>query len=130
MGGKVGDTAPALAVETISGSTFSLPAGKPAIAFFMTVACGSCVEESVALGRIERSFGDRVAILAVDMNPSEPVEYLKDFARSVGDPGYVFAIDARGDLMKAFEARALDTTVVVDESGESSTETRFPVTSG
>ena len=40
VGAKVGDTAPALAVETISGSTFSLSADKPAIVFFMTVACG------------------------------------------------------------------------------------------
>lgn len=118
VGGKVGDQAPALAVETISGSTFSLPTDKPVIVFFMTVGCGSCVEESVALGRVERSFGDRVAILAVDMNPSEPVEYLKEFARSVGDPGYAFAIDARGDLTKAFQATALDTTVVIDGSGE------------
>src|SRR5207253_560983 len=60
-GAEVGQAVPALSVKTISGSTFSLPAGKPAVVFFMTGECGSCIAGAKALDAVERQYGDRVA---------------------------------------------------------------------
>lgn len=113
----VGGQAPAFSVTTLSGATFSFPTGKPTVLFFLAGWCGSCVPEAQALGRIQRDLGDRVAILAVSIDPSETPDTLREFIRAAGSPQYPFAIDAEGTLMRAFNARSLDTTVIAGPTG-------------
>lgn len=106
-----------LSVKTISGSTFSLPAGKPTVLFFMTGECTSCIEGARALDTIERQYGDRLAVLAVDMDPGATTAAVRAFAEAAGSPHYSFARDPDGRMVGAFGVRALDTVVIIDADG-------------
>lgn len=116
-GAAVGEMAPAFFVTTVGGTSFTLPAQKPAVLFFMAGWCSTCIPEAEALDRIERSVGDRVAILAVDADPADSLASLEQFIALVGSPRYGFAQDRDGRLVAAFDVHALDTTVVVDAAG-------------
>ncbi len=106
-----------LSVRTISGSTFNLPAGKPAVLFFMTGECASCIEGARTLDGIERQYGDGLAVLAVDMDPGATTAAVRAFAQAAGNPRFDFARDPDGRMVSAFAVRALDTVVVTDANG-------------
>lgn len=116
-GGRVGDTAPQFTTGTTTGTTFALPAGKPAVVFFMAGWCGSCFPEAQALAAVNKQMGDKVAILAVSPDPSDSIGALKDFAKQAG-ASYGFAHDNTGALAQALGVRSLDTTVVTDSAGK------------
>ena len=115
-GSVMGDQAPAFTATTTTGTSFSLPAGKPAVLFFMAGWCASCIPEATALENIRQDYGDRVAILGVDADPSDSLRSLRGFRDVVG-AGYGFVFDRDGTLTQALRARSLDTTVVVDAAG-------------
>jgi peroxiredoxin len=112
-GFRVGDQGPAFHTATTAGSTFALPAGKPAVVFFMATGC---TDEIAPLGRLERDFGGRVAVLGVDPDPSDSPAALRALGQRVGE-SYGFVHDSQGVLAAAFGAQSLDTTVVVDAGG-------------
>lgn len=117
QGGRdVGDPAPEFSTPTTSGTDFSLPAGKPAVLFFMAGWCATCYPEAMALARINSEYGDQVAILAVSVDPSDSIDALRRFASQTGAQ-YGFVHDKDGSLTRALGVQALDTTVVVDGSG-------------
>jgi peroxiredoxin len=113
-GFEVGDRAPSFSVVTSAGSTFSLPARKPAGVFFMAGWCGTCIPEAQALAAIDKEFGDRVAIVAVSADPTDSPAALRRFADAAR---YGFAHDKDGTLATAVGVRSLDMTVVVDSEG-------------
>lgn len=115
--GKAGPSPAVLSVKTISGSAFSVPAGKPTVLFFMTGECASCIEGARALDTIERQYGDRLAVLAVDMDPGATTAAVQAFAEAAGSPRYSFARDPDGRMVGAFAVRALDTVVITDAGG-------------
>lgn len=112
-----GEVGAGFSVVTTGGASFAVPAGRPTVLFFMTTeGCASCAEEAGALEAVARRWGDRAAILAVEMVPGTPVEYVDAFAEFMGGLRYPFAVDD-GQLVRRFGARALDTTVVLDGQG-------------
>jgi thiol-disulfide isomerase/thioredoxin len=120
-GAAVGHPSPTVTVPTLAGGAFRLPAGRPAVVYFMAAWCESCQAEAQALGQLHQRVGDRVAVLAVDADPGDLPAQTQAFFRiigiDVGGPGYQVARDHDGLLVRAFAAQALDTTVVVDPSG-------------
>lgn len=121
LGATVGHPSPTVTVPTLAGGAFRLPAGRPTVVYFMAAWCESCQAEAQALGQLQERVGDRVAILAVDADPSDLPAQTQAFFRiigiGVGRPGYQVARDHDGLLARAFAVQALDTTVVVDPSG-------------
>lgn len=104
-------------VATTDGGTFAVPAGRPTVLFFLTTeGCASCIEEGGALNAIAERWGDRAAILGVEMVPGTPTEYIEYFAEYMGGLRYPIAVDD-GQLVRRFGARTLDTTVVLDGQG-------------
>jgi thiol-disulfide isomerase/thioredoxin len=116
-GAAVGKPSPTIAWPTLAGRTFRLPAGRPVVVYFMAAWCSDCQPEAQALGQLQRQFGDRVAIVAVDADPSDLESQTRAFFHTAGDPGYAIARDQNGRLAGAFAVRALDTTVVVNPAG-------------
>lgn len=116
-GAAVGEPSPTIAWPTLGGGVFRLPAGQPAVVYFMAAWCESCQPEAQALGQLQRQLGDRVAILVVDVDPVDLPSQTRAFFHTAGDPGYAIARDQNGRLAGAFAVRALDTTVVIDASG-------------
>lgn len=116
-GEAVGDDAPAFEVRTTAGSSFELPAGKPAVLFFMAGWCATCIPEAKALESIKQDLGDGVAILAVSSDPTDSLTAISAFAEEAG-ASYGFIHDSDGTLGQALGVRALDTTVVIDADGQ------------
>jgi thiol-disulfide isomerase/thioredoxin len=116
-GAAVGKPSPTIAWPTLAGGTFRLPAGRPAVVYFMAAWCSDCQPEAQALGQLQRQLGDRVAILAVDADPSDLESRTRAFFHTAGDPGYAIARDQNGRLAGAFAVRVLDTTMVVNPAG-------------
>lgn len=116
---KAGPPAPDFTVPTLDGGTFTLSEqrGKPVILFAMAYWCGTCVPEARALAQLRREYGDRLVIVALDLDPSSTPALLSRFRQFAGNPDYVWAFDRRGEVTQRYRIRALDTTIVVDPSG-------------
>ncbi len=112
--GEAGGRVAAFTAQDIDGRTVRVRKGKPGALFFFAGWCGSCVPEATALDRVQRELGARVAITAIDSDPSDAIESIRQFQQQVGSPRYPFVWDSSGDLGTQFAVRALDTTIVYD----------------
>lgn len=109
-------TGSAVSVKALDGSALTLPTGKPTVIYFFTASCGPCAAgvKNVASG-LSKSPG--ATAVAVDLDPNEPTDVLKQFMGSVGNPPLTFVRDD-GTLLKQFNVDALGLTVVLDPSGK------------
>jgi len=97
------------------------------IVFFMAYWCGTCVPEARALGRLYQEYGaDRLSIVAVDVDPNSTPESLRVFADMAGNPGYTWAFDTGNQVLKTYQVRSLDTTVIINPAGEIVYRDGFP----
>lgn len=115
-GGEVGDTSPRFSLATTAG-TFAVPTGKPTALLFIASDCPSCIAPAVTLNRIERQLGDRVAVVGIDINPTDTDADLRSFIEKAGNPRYGFAVDRDGGLTTGFGIRAQATVVFTDGAG-------------
>ena len=115
-----GPPAPDFSVPTLNGGTFRLSdhRGKPVVIFFMAYWCGTCVPEARALAQLHQKFGDRVTIVALDVDPSSTPERLQGFRAWVGEPDYIWAFDEENRVARAYKVRSLDSTVIINQTGE------------
>ncbi|MGH9286625.1 MAG: TlpA family protein disulfide reductase, partial [Acidimicrobiales bacterium] len=117
-GAAVGKAAPRYSVTTLAGSTFTVPAGKPAAVWFTADGCRSCIPKAKALDKIKGDAGDRIAILGVDINPTDTESDFRGWIKEVGDPRFDFAMDKNGALVLAWGVRETSTVVIVDAAGK------------
>ena len=115
-----GPPAPDFTVPMLNGGTFTLSEqqGKPVILFAMAYWCGTCVPEAQALAELHRKYGDRLSIIALDVDPSSTSETLQQFREWAGEPDYVWAFDEDNRVAHAYQIRALDTTIIINQAGE------------
>ncbi len=115
-----GPPAPDFTVSTLEGGTFTLSEqrGKPVILFAMAYWCGACVPEAQALAELYQKYGDRVSIIALDVDPSSTPESLQKFREWAGGADYVWAFDEGNRVVQAYSIRALDTTIIISQAGE------------
>ncbi len=118
-GTNVGDTAPDFTVPTLDGNTFTLSEqhGKPVIVYFMAYWCGSCIPEAQALAQLQQEYGDKVSIVALDVDPSSTPEALNQFKRATGDGAFVWAFDRGQRVATGYQVRSLETTYVLNGAG-------------
>lgn len=115
-----GPREPNLSLLTIDGQRFSLAEqrGRPVVLYFMASWCTSCLPEAQALARVYQEYRNRgLQVLAVDVESDDTTTELARFQRLVPNGDYLWAIDTVGDAVRAFQVRALDTTVVIDPEG-------------
>ncbi len=112
--------APDFTVTTLKGGTFTLSGhrGKPVILFTMAYWCGTCIPEAKVLGKLHQEYGDKLIILALDVDPSSTPELLQKFRRHAGEPDYVWAFDKGNRVATAYRVRALDTTFIMNKTGQ------------
>jgi cytochrome c biogenesis protein CcmG/thiol:disulfide interchange protein DsbE len=72
----VGDTLPAMKLQTLNGDWIDLQQlkGKPTLLNFWFAKCSPCIEEMPALGSIKSSFGDRIQFISVTYESSVTVK--------------------------------------------------------
>lgn len=127
-----GPPAPDFTVPTLDGSTFTLSEhrGQLVVLFAMAYWCGTCIPEARALARIQQEFGDRVAIVALDVDPSSTPEALARFRQQAGNPDYVWAFDSGSRVTQAYRIRSLDTTFIINQAGEIVYSDAYPTSYG
>lgn len=114
---KEGNKAPDFTATLIDGKTVKLSdlKGKPTLINFWATWCGPCVGEMSAFQRLEKDYGDKINILAV--NSGEDADTVKDFIKS---NNYTFpvALDENYDIATLYPTNGIPYTVVVDANGK------------
>lgn len=128
VGANLGEVAPDFSVPTLGGGEYTLAAfdGKPRVLFAMAYWCTTCLPEARALAQLELDFGDRISILALDVDPSSTPTALAQFKAAVGDPDYVWAFDAGQQVTNLYQIAALDTTLILDQNGQVAYRDAYP----
>lgn len=118
-GSDVDDIAPDFSVPTLDGKTFVLSEnqGKPTIILFMAYWCGNCIPEARALAQLQKEYGDRINIIALDIDTSSTAESLEQFKQAAGNGVYVWAFDPDFEVASSYQVNALDTTLILDAKG-------------
>lgn len=123
VGSRPGQRAPQATVVTAAGEKVSLtdPPGRVAVVSFMSPDCPSCAKEVPALREVAESFdAATVTVMIVDVSgaPSEQFPSVIDRYRELGGGDrLLYSFDPEYEAVRAYDVRALGTTVVVDADG-------------
>jgi thiol-disulfide isomerase/thioredoxin len=111
-----GGAAPALALRDLAGREHRLAdyRGKVVVVNFWATWCEPCVREMPSLERLQARMGGRVAVLAV--NYAEGEGRIGDFLAK-HPAALTVLLDRDTAVAKAWMARVLPTTFIVDPSG-------------
>ncbi|MBI2917342.1 MAG: TlpA family protein disulfide reductase [Chloroflexi bacterium] len=115
-----GQPAPDFTVTTLDGSDFTLSEyrGKVVIMYAMAAWCPSCIPEAKALARIFREYRGRgVEVLVLDVDTRETGQHLRQFKDFVQGGEHYWALDEGNRWALAYEIKALDSTIIVDQQG-------------
>lgn len=107
-GSGIGERASGFSVTTTSGSSFTFPTGKPTAQLFIASDCPTCIAPAITLNRLERELGDRVAVLGININPTDTPADLAGFGEAAGNPRHGFAIDRYGQLVDEVATEAAE----------------------
>lgn len=106
----------AFTATTLSGDQVDVPGRKPSVIFFFSSSCGSCGPGARALAEAQASTPD-VNYIAVDIDPSESVEVVREFLTANHASTLAYARDTDATLTRAYQVTQLSTAVVLDASG-------------
>lgn len=113
---EVGNEAPAFEVDTLSGGTFQVPSGRPAVLSFVNL-CPSCIPATRQIGALQQRF-EGLDVLAIASDPSADQVTLEEFMRQAGSPAFELALDPDSTLTQRFDAFSMGANVtIVDGSG-------------
>lgn len=114
---KEGNKAPDFTATLLDGTTVKLSdlKGKPVLINFWATWCGPCVGEMPAFQRLEKDYGDKIGLIAV--NAGEDTDTVKDFITS---NNYTFpvALDENYEIASLYPTNGIPYTVVVDANGK------------
>ena len=107
-------------VPTLDNSSFTLSQqrGKPVVLYFMAYWCPTCIPEASALGKLKAAYGERLGVVALDVDPSSKPTLLADFRKTAGNPGYTFAFDTEDRVARQFGVQSLETTIIIGPAGD------------
>ena len=115
-GTRTGDAAPNFGLETMCGETVTLEElrGKPVLINFWATWCGPCRAEMPELERLHQRLGDRLVVLAVDVDES-PAQ-VTAFAAELGVT-FTMVLDRGTKVFDRYRLLGLPSTYVVDAQG-------------
>lgn len=113
---EVGRPAPDFTLETLDGGTLSLSEleGKAIIINFWTTWCPECKDELPALEAFYRRYGDRIALLGVNMRETEGL--VRPFVERYGVT-YTILLDRFERVSKAYQVTGVPETWLIDAKG-------------
>lgn len=113
---EVGAAAPDFTAALVDGGTFQLSGqeGKAVLLNFWATWCGPCVGEMPAFTRLVETYGDQLALLAV--NCSEAETTVTDFLEK---NGYTFpvALDPDGAIAALYPTDGIPYTLIIAPDG-------------
>jgi cytochrome oxidase Cu insertion factor (SCO1/SenC/PrrC family) len=105
-----------LSVKTITGASLTIPTGKPAVVFFYSVNCASCIAGAKNAGAALAKAEPGVTVISVDIDPQESNKDIHQFMTTIGNPAFTLVRDD-GTLQRRYNATALGTAVVLNGAG-------------
>lgn len=113
---EVGLAAPDFTATLVDGSSFTLSEqqGKVVLLNFWATWCGPCVREMPAFTRLVDTYGDQLALLAVNSGESE--QTVQDF---LDEKGYAFPVAADPDwaVGELYPTDSIPYTVIIAPDG-------------
>jgi len=116
---KPSDAAPDFSLQDFSGKTVSLSdfAGKPLVINSWAAWCPFCRKELVDFGTVQKEFGDKVIIIAVDR--AETRDIAKKYTDELGVTGeMVFLLDPSDSFYQSIGGFSMPETVFVGSNGD------------
>jgi peroxiredoxin len=116
---KVGQKLPDFTLQTTEGNEVSLhPVEKPTALFFMAAWCTSCKQEEHNLKQVHETFGDKVRLISIDMDPDrDSMQDLQQFKEQYGGE-WTHTMGTK-ELIQTYRLTSLDTTYIIDQDGMS-----------
>lgn len=105
-------TLPDLEGKSVTLSSFK--DASPVLLVFWATWCPYCIEEMPELVRLQNKYGDRLKVLAIDVQESRP--RVASFVSSRGITLTVL-LDEEGDVSRAYGVMGVPTLVVVGKDG-------------
>ena len=112
----VGYPAPDFTALTLDGGTLRLRdlRGRPVLLNFWATWCEPCRVEMPALQRVHEAYGDRVAIVGVNLQ--EPADVVRTFVEGYGYT-WTFVLDPDFSIADRYRIRPIPTSVFIDADG-------------
>ncbi|MFI8909074.1 mercury transporter [Streptomyces albidoflavus] len=105
-------------ITTIGHEKITVPGTKPTALFFFSVGCGECAGGAKSLAAAGKALNGKANAVAVDMDPSESPQTIRQFLTSIKAPHLPAAIDTGAALSQKYKVAALSTLIVVDPAGK------------
>lgn len=115
----VGQRAPAAALELLDGERVQLAdllGKKPVYLKFWDTWCVPCREQMPHLESAHRTYGDRIAVFAVNLGLNDPIETVREF-RATHALTVPVAFDRDGSLAEGYHVSVTPQHVLVDRAG-------------
>ena len=95
IGIEKGQMPPDFSVKTIDGSALTLShlkeQKKPILLFFWATWCPSCAEDFAVVKNIYPKYADKINYVAIDLDATEDIGMIKEYADKLGIEGIKFA---------------------------------------
>ena len=117
LGTTIGKKAPKFSLNDLEGDNFGLEdfRGKTVVLNFMATWCSGCKKEMTHLNTIDQEYDDsKIAIISIDVDPSEITEQLKDFKQEA-NYDWKFAMGSR--IGTVYEVQKIPKIYIIDETG-------------
>jgi len=119
IGIPVGETPPAVTLETLNGDSVALSqwiGKKPVIVEFWATWCPICAELLPRMEAAQKKFGDRAEFLVVAVAVNQSKSSVRRHLEKHPMP-FTFLWDGNGAAVRAFDAPSTSYVVVLDVSG-------------
>jgi peroxiredoxin len=115
---QIGFTAPSFSLTGMDGKIYDLKKlrGKPVILNFWASWCGPCKDEAPSFVKLNKQYGDRLQIIAVNLTATDSVQSAREFAQNYG---FTFPVvfDTDGQVGAKYEIRPIPSTMFIDSDG-------------
>lgn len=110
--------APDFPLTDLDGKTFSLTdfRGQIVILDFMATWCGPCRMQMPYNKLVWKEFSDKIILISIDIDVTEPEETLKTFAQEYPYATWIWARDT-AKLSEVYKVASIPTTVIIDQEG-------------
>jgi peroxiredoxin len=108
-------------IETLDGEQFDLAEkrGEVVALYFIAGWCSTCIPEAQAWSELYPAYRDKgVELLLVSADPNDTPQTIERFWRAAGIDPLPVAIDETGEITRALNVGALDSTIIIDREGK------------
>ncbi|MDP9458020.1 MAG: TlpA family protein disulfide reductase, partial [Actinomycetota bacterium] len=93
--------------------------GEVVALYFIAGWCSTCIPETQAWSELYSAYRDKgVELLLVSADPNDTPQTIERFWRAAGIDPLPVAVDGTGEITRALNVSALDSTIIIDREGK------------